>query len=439
MSRILVQAWKTAPVTCSCVAVAVLLHVVVTLTALTWFRSVDDARWKLGAVVQLELVHEPDVSGLLDLWNGQLWRIPVTAFHHGGAFHLLMNSLALGFFGYLAEPRVGRLRFGCFLLSSAVVSMLPECLLGNAAVGLSGVAYAVFGLLLVLRRRDHDVALWMSDSIVAFGLLWLVFCVAATNFEILRIANAAHFSGLIYGWIAGQVWFASEDWNGRLLRNAQPAVFKRIRPAWIGRLWPVRWRKPNRLALAAFYAAHLLLLPGLQYAREPSRDGRFHWHLALREQDDAQRMAHFRAAVQHSPGLRKPWLYLAEYHARRGELQTAWQTIMNGLRHNRSYGEGLEFSKQIWRALRTAPERKQALETLADIFQNEALAWQERLGISADDLAPSDDFAFDDFEFAPNIGLPAIGGDTGALRFRTLTAPPVDPNAPDSALEGVSM
>ncbi|HUG18007.1 MAG TPA: rhomboid family intramembrane serine protease, partial [Planctomycetaceae bacterium] len=60
---------------------------------------------KNGKVEQIPLF-----AGPFDLWDGQLWRVPINAFHHVGLLHLLMNGCAMLYMGKLLEPRLGKLR-----------------------------------------------------------------------------------------------------------------------------------------------------------------------------------------------------------------------------------------------------------------------------------------------------------------------------------------
>src|SRR3990172_7276516 len=207
----------TCPVTTAIIAVAVGLWLGAEVWGIWLPKGVEEARGRLGAVgsyhrlqwdpVEGRMVPVPQMSGPFDLWDGQWWRVPISGFHHGGILHLVMNCLGIVALGRLLEPRMGRTGYAAFFLSATAFSMLPEFLLENQAVGLSGAIFAMFGALLVLRTRDWQVAEVMTPSVVQFGFVWLVGCVVATQLDVIHIANAAHFTGLAYGWLAGQVYF----------------------------------------------------------------------------------------------------------------------------------------------------------------------------------------------------------------------------------------
>ena len=408
MFKTLIRQAKAYPITFGALTIALSLYVAVQVFQIANPERATDARWKLGAVEKLVVVGEPQLTGPLDLWDGQVWRIPVSAFHHGDLLHLAMNSVVLWYLGRLLENRMGRFSYLAFFLLAAVVSILSECLLEHSAVGLSGVAYAIFGALLVLRQTDESLAEAFTDNIVKVGFVWLFVCLPLTYFEIQNVANVAHFSGLGYGWIAGRAFFGV-----------------------------VRSPRVTRLS---FYAAHLLLLPALYFTVHPFWTGRFQWYLASREENWDRRFELWENALQRDPGLEPLWKFLAIRHAENGDRLSAWRTILQGLNYNRTYTEGVDVSRVIWNAFSTRKSQQQALEVLREIFGDEAAAWQQRLGVFPGSHGPPDVAVA--METAPKSE-----DDTAGPRFdgpvdfqaRDLSAPQVDPDAPDSAAEGVTL
>jgi len=418
------------PVTTGFVAVAVGLYAATAVYAARLPNGENDARRQLGAVCTLTSLYQetpdgplvpiPQKTGQFDLWNGQWWRIPISGFHHGGLWHLAMNSLGLVFLGPLLEPRLGRLRFAAFFLTATTVSLLPEFLLENDVVGLSGGLYALFGALLVLRRTDWRVAEFISPGVVQFGFVWLVGCVIATQMNILRIANVAHFAGLAYGWLAAEV-----AW-GRFSR---------------------RWT-----AWGAFAAAHLAIVPAFYLAMHPAWIGRYHWHLAYQETQIDRKMELLQTAVARDPSLHLAWDQLAEMQLATGDRDAAWRTVLRGLSYTRSNEFGLQLARVIWSEFALGTEQDRALEVLNDVFSGEAAAWQERLGAVAG-VPPSRDRLAAEHPKRSDLplllqnellqlqnefmrGKPAAGAPGNK---HDLSAPPVDPDAPDSAAAGVQL
>lgn len=390
------------------------LFVAVQVYRLAYPEDARNAYWRLGAPAILEMSYPKELgidspNGLFDLWRGEIWRVVVAAFHHGSLLHLLMNGAALFTAGWLLEPRLGRLRFLIFVLVAAAVSMLPEFLMGSQAVGLSGALCALYGLLFVLRRVDDEVAAYLTDGVVLFTMAFLVGCVVATYLDIVRIANVAHFTGLGYGVIVGEIFYG-------------------------------RWR--TRRFRWGFYAAHFGLLPALYFLVHPVWDGNYQWYQALRAEDPAQRRKYFEAANRLDPGLAQPWHMVASYQIEDGELQAAWRTILEGLSYNRSDKRGAAISREIWRRFQADGQRQQALNTLDDVFGQEAPAWKKRLRLVSPPLAfgglppatASDNL--ERFRLDQSIELPATIDGSEEVRARNLNAPTVNPDDPESAALG---
>ena len=218
------------PVTSAVIAVAVVMQVAVWVYPFVRPNDERDTRRHLGAVTTLAIYQQkaagqpreqiPQLLGQFDLWEGELWRVPISGFHHANIghpanpLHLIMNCLAIAFMGGILEPRMGRWRYAVFFLTATTVSMVPEYLLSHDGIGLSGGAYAFFGCLLVLMQREEAVADRLPPSFVSTGFIWLFLCMAATYFDVIAIGNAAHVTGLIYGWIVGQAFYVPRLLSG---------------------------------------------------------------------------------------------------------------------------------------------------------------------------------------------------------------------------------
>ncbi len=409
---------RVCPVTCGIIAAAVVLFLAVWIGELL-HSDPSEAREMthlLGAVTSRLVVNLPGLYGPFKLWDGELWRIPLSGFHHGGLLHLGLNCLGLVFLGRLLESRMKWFSYTVYFLTATTVSLVPEYLAGNNPIGLSGGVYAMFGTLLVLRRRDARIAEALPPGVVQMGLVWLFLCIGLTYLEILRIANLAHFTGLAYGWVAGEVLLGTYSTNRKL-----------------------------RLG---FYAAHLLLVPVLYFVVHPVWIGRYHWYLAIDKRDQSRQTQNLEQAVSRDPGLEAAWRLLAAIYAQSGELQRAWETILKGLAYNRSDENANRLAQAIWSRFHLPSDRKDALDTLNKVFGEEAADWRERLGISPagaespvamsrDNLIPEPDVGKIDSQGA--FQLRFLQGTQQPFPTRDLLAPDVDPNAPHSAAEGVML
>src|SRR5438876_1215978 len=95
---------------------------------------------------------------LIGVAEGQYWRLITAAFLHYGPFHLLLNMLALWWFGSLLEQRIGSGRFLLLYLVSGLAGSAGALLWSPLVptVGASGAIFGILGAGLVLeRQRDY--------------------------------------------------------------------------------------------------------------------------------------------------------------------------------------------------------------------------------------------------------------------------------------------
>ena len=427
------RACRAAPMTTLFVAVCVGLYIAVHVVQ-TWHTSADDpsrplrfdeAQRLLGGVSAIVHRSGPQlfVGWPVDVWNGQWWRIIVSAFHHGNLLHLALNMWGLWCLGALLESRLNKAWYFLFVLSASAISMLPDHLLGNQAVGISGALFAIFGMLTIMRHRDQVVADIVTELFVRCGYAWLVVGVLLTHFDILPIANAAHFSGMIYGWLTGQIFFGA--WSRR------------------------------RLVVPAFLAMHLALLPGYYLAVHPIGDGNYYWFLAEQSQDRSDRIRHLETAVGVDPGLSVAWLELVEEYLRGGDRESAWKTVLLAVRHHRTFQPGIRAARKAWLAMLQSGRRQQALQILDEVFGGEVDSWKERLGLGLPIAqSPEEHSVFLDsfveeqsspepdlsrFRLDQAVELPNSQSSPEGPSIRDLSAPPVDPDTPESASVGIKL
>jgi len=409
------------PLTAAYIAVAIGLFIAVEgyriKNASSRAEAFDDALWKLGAVQPLIFVHDHPLikengfptGGPFDLWAGEWWRILVSGFHHADLLHLVMNCLAIGYLGRLIEPVLRPWMYGSFLLLATFVSFLPEYYLDHYPVGLSGGACAMFGLLIMLRKTNPQIAEEFTEREMTWGLGWLVLCFVLTHFGILQIANAAHVTGLLYGLLAGAV----------LVNRSRYAR-------------TLRW---------AFVFSQLLIIPWTYLICHPVWNGKYYWYLARHEEDLGQRIVYLRKGYALSPGEPKIGAELALSLYRTEEIPfRSWEIILESLKKNRSYDKGVQIARLIWKQFRSDQQKEKAQTIVMDVFGSESDAWLERLNLNqaamaqADVPTPEAGEAADDLLF-----LPETNQQSKTIQPRDLFAPPVDPGSPQSAAEGVTL
>jgi rhomboid protease GluP len=413
-----VRPLRVAPITAECLVICAALFVVCTARSFEGVRFGDAQReWGAATTLQVFAIRgdrrepvDPDLNGPFDLWDGEWWRIPINAFHHVNAAHLVMNCLAAWSLGSRLERRWGSFRFALFLLPSVYLPILSEFLAGNVGVGFSGAICAMLGALIALKQFDEDDIL--PDQTVQFYLAFLVLCVWATMLDVIQIANVAHFVGLGYGWFA--TW----------------AMCGPFRSANVIRV--------------LFVLSHIGLYSLTWYAVQPMGNGRYHWYMADHQPDPRLKTNRLRFAVRCDPTLAGVWLRLADGELIQGDILASWNTLLKGLSHNPTRRELLEAVRRVWRRIPPGIDRTEAEADLKQVFGDRAGDWLIQIKQTAlasptaatdesdepiDMEADSRQFPLDqkiDLDWQPDVVKPAV-------------PQPFNPQAPDSAAEGTAL
>ncbi len=369
---------------------------------------------KPGVLNVLLLTEFPDVNGMFKLWEGEWWRLTISAFHHGNLIHLMMNVLAFWMFADLLEPKLGKLRYLLFCMVAATISILPEVALGQNVVGISGMLFAQFGLLLIVRRHDEEIAERMHPALVPICFASLFICIPLTMFLEMPIANGAHLLGLLYGAVVG--WLCYDvGLRSRLARGA---------------------------GLIAVHSALVLAILALM---KPTWDGRY---FAWRAITQTQSLADWQKAVELDPSLETGWGFLAEHYIATGDRHKAWVTVLKGARLNRSTTKLDELVRYIWREFDSADDRTAAENEIQQVFGDEHEAWIERFELPLSPATSSTtlvELAFPDLPPVSTVNLDASldvpAEVSGITRPLPAIYPPgtVNPDHPDSASLGTTL
>ena len=183
------------------------------------------------------------------IWSGGYGGLISTTFLHArldqNPFHLLFNLLWLGRIGALVERTLGHLEWAVFFLGAAFVASGAElAFFSNDAIGMSGVVYALFGLVWGARRAVPVFGLIATDENVRFFLGWMVLCFVLTLMGMWNIANAAHAGGLLFGLAIAGLFFGKEApaWK-RLAAGAILLVLIGLAVLSVTYLpWSLRWQ-----------------------------------------------------------------------------------------------------------------------------------------------------------------------------------------------------
>jgi membrane associated rhomboid family serine protease len=125
--------------------------------------------------------------------HGDWWRLITAAFLHYGPIHLLLNMLALYWFGSLLEQRIGSGKFVLLYLVSGLAGSAGALLLDptTPTVGASGAIFGILGAGLVLERQRDYV---FGGSALGIIIINLIF-----TWTISSISKGGHVGGLVGG------------------------------------------------------------------------------------------------------------------------------------------------------------------------------------------------------------------------------------------------
>ena len=134
--------------------------------------------------------------------NGEYWRLITSVFIHGGIMHLVMNLFGIFLTGMFLEEKVGRKNMILYFLIAGVAGSITSVLWhdNTVSIGASGAIFGYFGLLLAFNvfkiiTKDQQGIIW--NILIFYGGISLLFGM----FQ--GIDNAAHFGGLIAGFVLG--------------------------------------------------------------------------------------------------------------------------------------------------------------------------------------------------------------------------------------------
>jgi len=135
--------------------------------------------------------------------QGQVWRLFTNIFLHFSAAHLIGNMIVLVYIGSLIECKLGKWNFLLMYLFCGITASMASVIWSGAEIsaGASGAIFGLFGILLALLstefyERSARKALLISTAIfVGYNII----PVGA------GIDHAAHFGGLVSGYILGMV------------------------------------------------------------------------------------------------------------------------------------------------------------------------------------------------------------------------------------------
>ncbi|WP_166819959.1 rhomboid family intramembrane serine protease [Thalassoroseus pseudoceratinae] len=333
--------WRVCPLTTLVIGIVVIAHAVVLTLRTGQNLSMPDALQSSGAVVWQSDSTYAELQGPFDLWQGEWWRVPLTTLHHASVWQLVVNVLAFIYLGRLIEPKVDRKTYAFLIVLALFALPLPRLLLQSTwetwllkrnTFGLSGVVFALFGFAIAMRSQRSELARSISPQVIMVFLVALSAGLVFVSPKRWPVDNLSHICGILLGWSVG---FGVATG----LRN--------------------RFRQIVVLGLSGvtIYAATAAVL-------HPVWNGRYQWWLAENNSDPSTRLEHIELATKRAPQFAWPWYLLAEQKLDDGQPMEAWQTILEGYRHNKNFAKTTELSHRIWNQFQTSSDRESALQEL---------------------------------------------------------------------------
>jgi len=150
-----------------------------------------------GLALRLQLHISTLREGLVEVRQGEVWRLVTPIFLHFGIIHLLFNMMWMMDLGRSIEARRGAGFFLVFLLAVAVMSNVGQYVMtGPVFGGMSGVVYALLGYVWMQSRFNPWSGFVLHPMTVQMMLFWYVLCLTGL---VGNIADTTHTVGLVMG------------------------------------------------------------------------------------------------------------------------------------------------------------------------------------------------------------------------------------------------
>lgn len=166
--------------------------------------------------VSARVLYQLGARQSIAILSGQVWRLVMAMFLHGGLFHIGMNSLFFVDIGPQVERLYGSPRYLFIYVSTGICSFLASTVWNlemyggfGVGIGASGALAGLIGVMLGMSTRRGGAYARAIRSQMIRMIIYLV-VMALLPFG---IDNAAHFGGLAAGFVLGRIMADREPAN----------------------------------------------------------------------------------------------------------------------------------------------------------------------------------------------------------------------------------
>lgn len=205
---LLALTWRSVPVCLALIACSLLITL-----GFFWYPGQQVFLWTSFTPLLPQMTHILSAPISETLISGQWWRLITPIFLHFGWMHLVFNLMWLWVLGGAIERQQGSVRLLLLVVCAALISNTAQFVFNDSSLfgGMSGVVYACLGYTWLWDRRHPGSRLGLTNGLMLFMLLWLVFGMLPVSQAMgLYMANEAHLGGLLAGFA-----FALLPWSNR--------------------------------------------------------------------------------------------------------------------------------------------------------------------------------------------------------------------------------
>lgn len=152
-------------------------------------------------------IYENYSFSLKGILEGRIWVFLTSIFLHGSPAHLILNCIALFFFGHALEKEITPRKYLAIFFIGAVVGNLTNLLISPASqtIGASGGIFAIMGTAMLISPFEFIIYPYLIPIPLALvGVLYTIYTVIEfLTTKTTNIAYAAHMGGLVTGIVFG--------------------------------------------------------------------------------------------------------------------------------------------------------------------------------------------------------------------------------------------